>query len=223
MLACPTCGKSFEVSGYAVANGRRYCSRACAADARPKRVGRHRCGRVAEYYPFVSKRAWDSTRRQCAGIVREAIRVGDLIQQPCEVCGEFAEAHHEDYGHPLSVRWLCRTHHREHHAELRAKGLGVAASTLPFQRKKQRHSHTCDASTVALVRQVTGALAGALSDSGLTEMALAERLHISRQAMNASFAGGFRTLKLVAAVAEGLDCDISVSVTPRAARRERAS
>lgn len=37
-------------------------------------------------------------------------------KQPCEVCGaEKSEAHHDDYTKPLSVRWLCRSHHRLHH------------------------------------------------------------------------------------------------------------
>ena len=44
------------------------------------------------------------------------IRDGRLIRQPCEVCGhEPAEAHHDDYNKPLDVRWLCTTHHAEHH------------------------------------------------------------------------------------------------------------
>jgi hypothetical protein len=44
--------------------------------------------------------------------VRKAIRSGRLTRQPCEVCGcEKVEAHHEDYGQPLNVIWLCRTHH----------------------------------------------------------------------------------------------------------------
>jgi len=38
-----------------------------------------------------------------------------------EVCGaENAQAHHDDYSRPLDVRWLCDTHHRQHHGELAA-------------------------------------------------------------------------------------------------------
>lgn len=44
-------------------------------------------------------------------IVEYEIRTGRLIPQPCEVCGEKAEAHHDDYSKPLDVRWLCRIHH----------------------------------------------------------------------------------------------------------------
>src|SRR5690348_6789417 len=44
-----------------------------------------------------------------------AIRDGRLIRQPCEVCGEKAQAHHDDYSKPLDVRWLCTRHHAEWH------------------------------------------------------------------------------------------------------------
>lgn len=42
---------------------------------------------------------------------------GDLIRQPCEICNatEDVHSHHDDYGKPLEVRWLCRTHHNEYH------------------------------------------------------------------------------------------------------------
>jgi len=47
-----------------------------------------------------------------------AIRDGRLVRQPCEKCGAIeVEAHHDDYGKPLDVRWLCRLHHLEHHGK----------------------------------------------------------------------------------------------------------
>lgn len=38
-------------------------------------------------------------------------------KKPCEVCGsnKFVHKHHDDYRKPLSVRFLCATHHKEHH------------------------------------------------------------------------------------------------------------
>jgi hypothetical protein len=55
--------------------------------------------------------------------VGRALTSGRLSRLPCEVCGATnAQAHHDDYSQPLSVRWLCRTHHIEHH---------VAARKLP--------------------------------------------------------------------------------------------
>jgi hypothetical protein len=51
--------------------------------------------------------------------VRRALRAGELQKQPCEVC-EAADvhAHHDNYGQPLQVRWLCPLHHVAHHQEV---------------------------------------------------------------------------------------------------------
>lgn len=49
-------------------------------------------------------------------LARHAVARGDLVRQPCEVCGAAqVEGHHDDYSKPLEVRWLCPTHHRKHH------------------------------------------------------------------------------------------------------------
>jgi len=58
-------------------------------------------------------------RERAYRMVRLAVLSGDLVRQPCEVCGATpSEAHHEDYGKPLDVRWLCQAHHNERHIEL---------------------------------------------------------------------------------------------------------
>lgn len=45
--------------------------------------------------------------------VRIALGNGRLTKMPCEACGDpKSQAHHEDYSKPLSVEWLCITHHR---------------------------------------------------------------------------------------------------------------
>lgn len=55
-------------------------------------------------------------KRAAVDAVSKAIRDGRLTRQPCEVCGAArAQAHHDDYGKPLEVRWLCTTHHAEWH------------------------------------------------------------------------------------------------------------
>lgn len=52
---------------------------------------------------------------------RAAVSRGTLVRQPCEVCGaDRVDAHHDDYSRPMNVRWLCPTHHRQHHAGDRA-------------------------------------------------------------------------------------------------------
>jgi len=52
-----------------------------------------------------------------------AIRDGRLERKPCEHCGKKADGHHEDYGKPLDVQWLCEKHHKERHKELKAAGV----------------------------------------------------------------------------------------------------
>lgn len=52
--------------------------------------------------------------------VQNAVRLGVLTPEPCEVCGaEKAEAHHPDYTKPLEVVWLCRKHHAALHKRRR--------------------------------------------------------------------------------------------------------
>lgn len=59
-------------------------------------------------------------------LVRHAIRSGALVRKPCEVCGETdSQAHHDDYTKPLAVRWLCSTHHGEHHRVTRWRADGA--------------------------------------------------------------------------------------------------
>ena len=49
--------------------------------------------------------------------VQSALRRGIISKQPCEVCGaEESEAYHPDHRNALDVKWLCRRHHKEHHA-----------------------------------------------------------------------------------------------------------
>lgn len=58
-------------------------------------------------------------RHHARWITARAIASGKLVRGACEVCGarRAVEAHHDDYYKPLSVRWLCRKHHRELHAK----------------------------------------------------------------------------------------------------------
>lgn len=54
-----------------------------------------------------------------------AIKRGLLVRQSCEGCGlppgargskrEKVLAHHDDYGYPLTVRWLCNSCHADWH------------------------------------------------------------------------------------------------------------
>ena len=55
-------------------------------------------------------------KRRAHHDVRNAIRRGEIKRKPCH-CGAPAHAHHEDYGSPLDVEWLCPKHHAERHKE----------------------------------------------------------------------------------------------------------
>ncbi len=69
----------------------------------------------------------DKNRARAA--VTNAIQKGLLVRRPCEQCGkEPADGHHDDYSQPLTVRWLCRSHHRQLHED--AKGPKVEGRTI---------------------------------------------------------------------------------------------
>lgn len=52
-------------------------------------------------------------------VVVEMKRDGRWHPTPCEVCGcAKVEGHHDDYGRPDVVRFLCRRHHQQEHARI---------------------------------------------------------------------------------------------------------
>lgn len=60
-------------------------------------------------------------RVKCRSYTNVLIARGKLIRQGCRVCGGPAQAHHHDYAKPWEVDWLCRAHHNEEHARLKAE------------------------------------------------------------------------------------------------------
>jgi hypothetical protein len=56
-------------------------------------------------------------RKRCKNIVKDHIKRGTLVKEPCEVCGEsgWVHAHHTNYNKPLDVMWLCPIHHSQWH------------------------------------------------------------------------------------------------------------
>jgi hypothetical protein len=68
-----------------------------------------------------SHRVKHPDRNTARRTTEKAVRRGRLNRQPCEVCGDSAQAHHDDYSKPLEVRWLCRKHHNEFHLNNKQK------------------------------------------------------------------------------------------------------
>lgn len=68
---------------------------------------KERARRYNELYPEKTK---------AHNVVKQLLADGELIKQPCVVCGSASsEAHHPDYSKPTYVVWLCVIHHRELH------------------------------------------------------------------------------------------------------------
>jgi len=107
---CPRCQRR------KVRVGQGYCRPCHAAYSRAWRKGR----------PLVGEARRRAIARAYAGVY---LRRGKLLRRPCEVCGtsERVEMHHDDYGQPLLVRWLCRTHH-----------LALSSSRKPRARARHR-------------------------------------------------------------------------------------
>lgn len=74
-----------------------------------------------------ARAAWaerNPEKRAAQIAVGNALRAGRLARGECERAGDGCdgrvEAHHDDYSRPLDVRWLCSTHHHEHHRDARS-------------------------------------------------------------------------------------------------------
>lgn len=62
----------------------------------------------------------DPEKHRAHAAVREALRKGALIKEPCKICGDpDSEAHHPDYSKPLDVEWYCSKHHHAVHVIMR--------------------------------------------------------------------------------------------------------
>ena len=56
------------------------------------------------------------------------VKKGSIVRGPCARmeqggCSGPVHGHHEDYSKPLEVVWLCMSHHRRHHSEIRKEAM----------------------------------------------------------------------------------------------------
>lgn len=65
-------------------------------------------------------------RRAAHVIFGNAIKKGQIIKKPCEICGSVyrIHGHHDDYTKPLEVKWLCSKHHKEVHKNVKRQTRG---------------------------------------------------------------------------------------------------
>jgi hypothetical protein len=189
---------------------------------------RHRKGGIAELYPFSTLRDFDVAKREAAKLVSNALADGSLAKRPCVVCGRRAEAHHDDYSRPLDITWLCRFHHRKRDADLRIARRSMATLPVSYLKSRARvmvaphgivksngRSFTMRPCTIDLVVRATRAFSALMDTESVSENKLARRMKVSRQVVNQQFAGGFRTLKVIAAYADALGYDVSVEFHKR--------
>lgn len=109
---CDYCGKeSSDKPSHYKRTKRHFCSRICYSLYRRDFLPKEEQHAYGNGYSKEERQA----RRKARTILNHAIRDGKLKRKPCQVCGEKAEAHHDDYSKPLEVKWFCFKHHREHH------------------------------------------------------------------------------------------------------------
>lgn len=133
---CSKCGTAYERKPWQIRRRNYFCPD-CRAPGGKNRPGYHKdWGKTYYADPAVKARRAENQRRyngnpdtrmahEARWKVARAIEAGRLVRQPCEKCGNpKSHGHHDDYSKPLQVRWLCKKHHDEHHAQERANAKG---------------------------------------------------------------------------------------------------
>jgi len=137
MIACNKCGAEFELTLATIRRKRKQCKACVNEQQRAYRTANIEKWRTwpsvikgwETYRPELKRRDYEKRKNDpiarakmwARQTLRDAIEAKKIVRQPCEICGDKSEAHHEDYSKPFDVRWLCRLHHREHHAAERNK------------------------------------------------------------------------------------------------------
>lgn len=70
-------------------------------------------------------------RDRCRGYAHIYYKRGLLLKEPCQICGDpNSQMHHDDYNHPLDVKWLCRKHHIRYHRLMKIFGIKAKNSEI---------------------------------------------------------------------------------------------
>jgi hypothetical protein len=100
MAICSMCG--VEHSRFRDKNHEVYASYCSDCHAGYMRRTRPRYGELSAAQRF---------KANCRAYSNVLQRRGKIEPSPCEICGSDAQKHHENYGDPRNVRWLCLEHH----------------------------------------------------------------------------------------------------------------
>lgn len=119
MKLCKKCGELNPLDQFhndkAKKDGKRANCKACQ-NSQTKAYQKSDAGKKAHHAATDRYKLRHAKKRKAHIIVGNAIRDGKIKRGPCEICGEVkAVAHHDDYDHPLVIRWLCEPHHKEWH------------------------------------------------------------------------------------------------------------
>ena len=73
------------------------------------------------YFKELLKRRPDEHKKFLVRLtLNYAVRTGKVKKFSCKICGnKKSEGHHENYGNPLDVIWLCKIHHEDYHKNLK--------------------------------------------------------------------------------------------------------
>lgn len=109
---CENCGNvASDRPSHYKRKKRHFCSQGCYSDFRRDRLPIEEHSRYGKGHSAEEKKK----RVKARSILNHHLRDNHIERLPCEICGNQAEAHHNDYDKPLDVRWLCFKHHRLYH------------------------------------------------------------------------------------------------------------
>jgi len=108
-------------------------------------------------------------QKEAHRLVSAAIQSSLLSRLPCVICGSrlHVDAHHPDYGRPLDVQWLCRSHHLMMHrnAEFAAGRCGYGVKEFDMSRLGRRDRKR----TSRVYRRIDGSRCGLVSNVEIAE------------------------------------------------------
>jgi hypothetical protein len=109
---CDYCGKQYHtIKSHYSRSRRHFCCTDCHSGYRKNIIPKEEHARFGKGMSQEER----GKRIKARSSLNHYLRDNHLDRKPCEICGEIAEAHHDDYSKPLDVKWLCFSHHRQHH------------------------------------------------------------------------------------------------------------